>query len=47
VPFEGQSWAWDRGAAPQRVIYGISRKAKQVVVAEIPAVPSAVLAPSN
>ncbi len=38
VPFEGQSWAWDRTAAPRRVIYGISRRTKDVIVAEIPPV---------
>jgi hypothetical protein len=39
VPFEGQSWAWDRSAAPRRVIYGISRRAKDIIAAEIPEVP--------
>ncbi len=39
IPFEGQSWAWDRSAAPRRVIYGISRRTKDVIAAEIPAVP--------
>ena len=43
VPFEGQSWAWDRSAAPRRIIYGISRRAKDVIVAEIPAVPAELL----
>lgn len=44
VPFEGQSWSWDRSAAPRRVIYGISRRAKDIVIAEIPAVPAGLLA---
>ena len=47
VPFEGQSWAWDRSAAPRRVIYGISRRAKDIVVAEIPAVPEALRTAPN
>jgi hypothetical protein len=38
VPFEGQSWAWDRSAAGERVIYGISRARQEVIVARIPAV---------
>jgi hypothetical protein len=37
VPFEGQGWAWDRSAPGDRVIYGISRKRQDVVVARIPA----------
>ena len=41
VPFEGQSWAWDRGE--KRVIYGISRKSGEVIVARIPEVPAALL----
>lgn len=43
VPFEGQSWAWDRSVAPRRVIYGISRRAKDIIAAEIPAVPAELL----
>jgi hypothetical protein len=39
VPFEGQSWAWDRGE--QRIIYGITRSTREVVVARIPEVPAA------
>ncbi len=38
VPFEGQSWAWDRSAAGERVIYGISRARQEVIVARIPPV---------
>jgi hypothetical protein len=38
VPFEGQSWAWDR--SDERVIYGISRARQEVIAARIPAVPS-------
>ncbi len=37
VPFEGQSWAWDRSDA--RVIYGISRARQEVIAARIPALP--------
>lgn len=40
VPFEGQSWAWDRTANGRRVIYGISRARHEVIVAEIPTVPA-------
>lgn len=40
VPFEGQSWAWDRSARGERVIYGISRARQEVIAARIPAVPS-------
>jgi hypothetical protein len=39
VPFEGQGWAWDRSVGKERVIYGISRKQKEVVVARIPPIP--------
>jgi hypothetical protein len=39
VPFEGQSWAWDRTATGERIIYGISRARHEVVVARIPAIP--------
>lgn len=38
VPFEGQSWAWDRSAEPDRVIYGISRERHEVIAARIPPV---------
>lgn len=41
VPFEGQSWAWDRSVAGERVIYGISRARQEVIAASIPEVPSA------
>jgi hypothetical protein len=37
VPFEGQSWAWDR-STKDRVIYGISRARQEVIVARIPEV---------
>jgi hypothetical protein len=40
VPFEGQSWAWDRSAQGERVIYGISRERQEVIAARIPVVPS-------
>lgn len=43
VPFEGQSWAWDR--SEPRVIYGITRNSGEVIVARIPAVPAALLNP--
>jgi hypothetical protein len=42
VPFEGQSWAWDR--SDKRVIYGITRRGGNVVVARIPEVPAALRA---
>jgi hypothetical protein len=38
VPFEGQSWAWDRSAG--RDIYGISRARQEVIAARIPALPA-------
>ena len=41
VPFEGQSWAWDR--SDPRVIYGIIRRTGEVVVARIPALPAQLL----
>ena len=41
VPFEGQSWAWDR--SDRRVIYGIIRRTGEVVVARIPSVPAGLL----
>lgn len=40
VPFEGQSWAWDRSVQGERVIYGISRARQEVIAARIPAVPT-------
>jgi len=40
VPFEGQSWAWDRSAVGERVIYGISRARQEVIAARIPEVPA-------
>ena len=43
VPFEGQGWAWDRSVRRERIIYGISRQLKDVVVARIPALPRALL----
>lgn len=43
VPFEGQSWAWDRSAGAERVIYGISRASREVIVARIPPVPAELL----
>jgi hypothetical protein len=41
VPFEGQSWAWDRSAPGERIIYGISRASGEVIVARIPELPAA------
>ena len=41
VPFEGQAWAWDRSEG--RILYGIVRRTREVVVARIPEVPAAVL----
>ena len=41
VPFEGQSWAWDR--SDKRVIYGIIRRTGEVVVARIPELPKTLL----
>jgi hypothetical protein len=44
VPFEGQSWAWDRSLPPgERVIYGISRARGEVVAARIPPLPPELL----
>ena len=40
VPFAGQSWAWDRSAKGERIIYGISRASREVIVARIPDVPA-------
>jgi hypothetical protein len=40
VPFEGQSWAWDRSARGDRVIYGISRARQEVIAARLPALPA-------
>ena len=36
VPFEGQGWAWDRSRRGERVIYGISRRSRQIIAARIP-----------
>ena len=41
VPFEGQSWAWDR--SDPRIIYGISRRTGEVIVARIPSIPARLL----
>jgi hypothetical protein len=38
VPFEGQGWAWDRSRRGDRVIYGISRRSREIVAAKIPVV---------
>ena len=38
VPFEGQSWAWDR--TDRRVMYGIIRRTGAVVVAKSPELPA-------
>ena len=38
VPFEGQAWAWDR--SDTRIIYGITRRSREVVVARIPELPA-------
>lgn len=40
TPFEGQAWAWDRSVRGGRVIYGISRRQREVVAARIPALPA-------
>jgi len=40
VPFEGQSWAWDRSVPQERIIYGISRRDHEVIVARIPEIPA-------
>jgi hypothetical protein len=39
VPFEGQSWAWDRSVRGERIIFGISRARHEVISARIPSVP--------
>lgn len=38
VPFEGQAWAWDR--SERRIIYGITRRSREVIVARIPELPA-------
>lgn len=43
VPFEGQSWAWDRSER-DRIVYGIIRRTGEVVSARIPEIPAEVLA---
>jgi len=43
VPIEGQSWAWDRTAPGERIVYGISRARHEIIVARIPAVPAGLL----
>lgn len=43
VPFEGQSWAWDRSARGERIVYGISRARHEVVVARLPEIPAELL----
>ena len=45
VPFEGQSWAWDRTAKGERVIYGISRARREVIAARIPPLPAELVQP--
>ena len=40
VPFEGQSWAWDRSQPEERIIYGISRRDQEVIVTRIPEIPT-------
>jgi hypothetical protein len=47
VPFEGQSWAWDRSAKNERIIYGITRSSQEVIVARIPALPADLLKPTD
>jgi len=39
VPFEGQGWAWDRSVRGKSIVYGISRKQKAIIAAEIPKLP--------
>ncbi len=41
VPFEGQSFAWDRG--DKRVMYAINRASAEVVVVRVPEVPKPLL----
>jgi hypothetical protein len=43
VPFEGQSWAWDRTVEGERIIYGISRARQEVIAARIPVIPKELL----
>lgn len=47
VPFEGQSWSWDRSAKHDRIIYGITRSSQEVIVARIPALPPELLKPTE
>ncbi|QRG79576.1 hypothetical protein [Citrobacter sp. R56] len=46
VPFEGQAWAWDR-SSPERIIYGITRNSKEVIVSKIPSIPAELLKPQK
>lgn len=40
MPIEGQGWAWDRSLrGGERVIYGISRRSREIIAARIPPVP--------
>lgn len=43
VPFEGQGWAFDRSDRRQRVIYGISRRTREIIAARIPPLPPTLL----
>lgn len=44
VPIEGQGWAWDRSLPRgQRVIYGISRRTREIIAARIPPLPKNLL----
>lgn len=45
VPFEGQAWAWDR--SEKRILYGITRRSAEVVVARIPEIPASLRTPSR
>jgi hypothetical protein len=38
VPFEGQAWSWDR--SQERVLYAVSRKTSEVVMAFLPKEPA-------
>ncbi|MFO7725666.1 MAG: hypothetical protein R6V45_08970 [Oceanipulchritudo sp.] len=40
VPFHGQAWAWDRQGDHPRVVYAIDRPTREVVVCEIPELPT-------
>jgi hypothetical protein len=43
MPIEGQAWAWDRSVRGKRVIYGISRRTRDIIAASIPPLPPSLL----